>query len=524
MRFFKKCDNWAECIAGEMINIETGKHYFTNGKLIPLVMKDGNPEPRPAYLIYTRSKRTITVKYAAEGLIYMPIKVRYNEVEEVLRPKLKEMYKLAGYADENAVLLERRPIHTASGHFTSVTTMTAPKSDNDLKIRNMICCDGSVFRITSHTRAIFTWYYITEIRHFIDLILDYAQANKIPVYLQLLGIFYDPNNVTRFAHDQRYDSNMTLKDLRWTGNLIPQCMYGDINDVMKSITVLKQEDRDVAKDARRKKPAAKAPAKALTDAQKETYDLIGTAFRREYDNYHGHPGYFPGFNRDDVAIKLCIVRGPFFEIARWLGTRDTFGPMVPIDTLFGMTIYEVEYKQIKWPKTLRGPRESLPSSITENADFAQLKPQDFCQRCRTPIYDRGYAVFDNHETNMGIPYCVTCMHLRYNEHRLVDPKGSLLCKDMVLAHYKAPLTLEQVLNFLPNQNPTYRAILTETYDAYKHLSSENEKKGDTVLMSKSFIGITESLQDYDRMCAVWEKAGHVIPIKPVFMCSYVRIW
>lgn len=528
MRFFKKCDNWAECVAGEMINIETGKHYFTNGKLIPATIKDGKPEPRPAYLIYTRSKRTITVKYAAEGLIYVPVHVRFNEVEEALLPKLKEMYKLAGYANENAALLERRPIHTASGHFTSVTAMAAPKDEIDLEIRSMTFCGGSAGRITSHTKAIFTWYYITGIKAFINLVLDHTQANKIPVYLQLLGIFYDRENMTRFTHDQRYDSNVTLKDLRWTTNLIPQCTYGDINEVMKSITALKQEDREEAKDARKKKPAAlgnaKPAPKPAAKAQKESYNLIGTAFRREYDNYHDHPGYFPGFNRDDAAIKLCIVRGPFFEVARWLGYRDMFGPMVPIDTLFGLTIYEVEHKQIKWPKTLSGPLTSLPAAIAENADFALLKPQDFCQRCRTPIYDRGYAVFDNHETTTGIPYCVTCMHLRYNEQRLVDPKGSLLCKDKVLAHYKTPLTLERILNFLPNQDPTYRAILTESYDAYKHLANDNDKKGEIVLMSKSFIGIVDTLQNYDQMCAEWEKAGHVIPIKPVFMCSYVRIW
>ena len=521
MRFFKKCDNWMECVVGEMINIETGKHYFTNGKLIPAVMKDGKPEPRPAYLIYTRSKRTIAVKYAAEGLIYVPVKMLWTNLVQTWQQKLTEMYKLAGYADSYAALCERRPIHTASGHFTSVTAMAASAQEDPSQIRNFEPCCAVPHRITSHTKAIFTWYQITDMRTFIDLVLDHSQAHKIPVYLQLLGIFYDVNDMTRFAHDQRYDSNMTLKDLRWTTNLIPQCTYGNINEVMKSITALKQEDREEAKEVRRKKPGAKAAAKT---PQKEAYHLISTAFRREYDNYHDHPGYFPGFTRDDVAIKLCIVRGPFFEIARWFGVRDVFGPMVPIDTLFGVTIYEVEYNQIKWPKTLRGPLESLPTSITENADFAQLKPQNFCQKCRTPIYDQGYAVFENHDTDVGIPYCVTCMHLRYNEQRIVDPKGSLLCKDQVLAHYKTPVTMQQVLNLLPNKDPTYQAILGETYNAYKHLSSADDKKGETVLMSKSFIGMTDTLKAYDQLCAAWEANGHVIPIKPVFMCSYVRVW
>lgn len=515
MRFFKQCDNWLDCVVGEMINIETGKKYFDRGVLIPPTMKDGKPLPRPANLVFVRSKRTVTVKHASEGLLF--ITVDRDILVSKLEKRLDEMYKIAGYADSLAVFGERRPIHTAAGHFTSVTAMaTLPSS---ITLRAFHGLEAPV-KFRSHLGHMFTWYVVRTAKTFIELVLDYRASHLIPVYLQLLGICYDSSNMFRFEHDQRYDSTLTFGDIRWTQQLLHQCTYGDIRDVMKAINDMKQEGRDEAKEARKKKPAAKA-----SDAvQKETYTLISAALRREYDEFCGHPAYLPGYSRDDAAIKICVQRGPFFEISRWLGGSGMFGVMVPIDAMYGVNIYDVEFSQISWPDTLSGAVASLSDRILQNPKFTALQKHDFCQRCRTPIYDQGYAVFDSPNTNVGTPYCMTCMHLRYNEKGMIDLRGSLLCKGKVLAHYKTPLTLSQVLDMLPNQDPTYRAILTDNYEAYKYMASETDRSGTPVLVGAKFIGVCDSLSEYAKLCYTWEVAGHTIPIKPIYRCAYVRIW
>lgn len=491
MIIFTDKENALKCIVGAMINYETGLMYYKDGVLIPEEKDaDGKPKPRAPVACFVRKTRTITIKQFGHGLLMIP--GINHDLIGMIGKTLGYMYQNAGFRDASECLLKRRSVHTAAEHLSNVTTIPTPK---DIAPPTFTVRTFQLLNDSCNSQAAFTWLYPDNISDFIS-IMSHDTAGTIPVTLQLSGILYDPMGWFRFKNGETIVRNLTLRDFRWVdGQLASTCTYGNIMETMRA--------------------AVKTDLKPAADKQ---FPLLLNSTVREFDQYNKHPAYIPGFIRNDAGIHICPVRGPFFEIQKWLGRPEMFGDIVGIDSMYGAVIYEVEAEDVVW-EGLHGAYERVVKKVAENPEFQKLKPEQICQRCLVPLYDDAYIVFPDLSSKKGVPYCFTCMHQRYSETGMVDPRGTLLCNNKVLARFKPKLRMADVLALLPNQDPEYLEILQEKYTLYRYAEKENDKQGVSVASGDRWCGIEKSIRDYVQVCVRWEG----VPIKKLFMCRIVRV-
>lgn len=492
MIIFTDSKNWLECVVGAMINFETGLIYFKNGELVPEETGvDGKPKPRAPTAMYVRKTRTITIKQFGSGMLM--IAGINTELIARITEVLSKMYKLAGYEDSDGGLLRRRSVHTSAEHLSSITTMV--NKDNFEEG----CFNAREFRELGQgiapSGSAFTWYYAEDVDDFLS-VMDHESYDTIPVTLQLSGIVYDPIGWFRFQHGEIITRNLTFRDTKWVGNrLVQTCTYGNIVNTMRE-----------------------AVKHDLKPTNSKRFPLLLGITVKEYERHSRNPAYIPGFTNNDSGIHICAARGPFFEIHKWLGRPEMFSDVVGIDSMFSVTIYAVELKDIVW-EGLNGVYEKVTNTVAENARFKSLKPEQLCQRCLTPLYDDAYAVFADIDSKKGTPYCCVCMHQRYSESGLVDPRGNLLCNGKVLARFKPALKLADVLNMLPNQDQEYLDILQDKYTLHRYVEKENDKQGIFILRGSRFVGISKSLKKYVNLCIRWGN----LPPAGLFMCQVVKV-
>lgn len=493
MIIFTESKNWLDCVVGAMINFETGLLYYKNGELIPEEKdKDGKPKPRASSATYVRATRTITIKQFSSGLLMLA--TAGDPLLTSIAAKLNEMYVQAGFENADAPMYRRRCIHTAAEHLSSVTASIDERADPEGNVftpRRFINLGGS----TPRTGAGFTWYYTDSVDEFLS-VMDHDSYENVPVTLQLSGIIYDPMNWFQFRHGEVITRNLTLRDVRWISErLVKTCTYGNIMTIMND--------------------AVKNDLKPLGEKR---YPLLLGITVKEFDKHRKNPAYIPGFTNVDSGIHICPARGPFFEIHKWLGRPEMFSDVVSIDSMFGITIYDVLLKDITWAG-LRGTYERVPPKVLEKTTWKALKPEQICQRCQTPLYDDAYVVFPDLNSRQGTPYCAACMHQRYTDSGSIDPRGNLLCNGKVLARFKPTLKLTDVLVLLPNQDQEYLEILQDKYTLQRYVEKENDKNGLVVLRGTRFVGLTKALKKYVEVCVRWGK----VPAMAVFMCQPVRV-
>lgn len=494
MIIFTEPEKWLDCVVGAMINFETGLVYFKNGEFVPEELdKEGKPKPRAPAATFVRKNRTVTIMQFGSGLL-MIAKIS-SELINSIEGKLEEMYKKAGFSDSNGVLYKRRSVHTAAEHLSRITTVIA--EDQNTEEAPVISARRFV-ELNYHggrgLDAAFTWFYTNNIGDFLT-VMSYDSYDTIPVTLQFSGIIYDPMHWFHFKHGETITRNLTFHDVKWVrDNLVKTCTYGNIDEVMQE--------------------AVKCDLKP-TNAKR--FPLLLGVTVKEYERHCKNPAYIPGFTRDDAGIHICPTRGPFFEIHKWLGRPEMFSGNVHIDSMFGVIIYDVELKDIVWGE-LRGKYEKVPTKVAENTLFKSLKPEQVCQRCQIPLYDRAYAVFPDMNSRVGTPYCPTCMHQRYTETGLVDMRGNLLCKGKILASFTPALKLTDVLMMLPNQDQEYLDILQDKFTVHRYVEKENDKGGFVLVRGTRYIGLTGSLRAYIEVCIRW---GNITPTK-LFMCQVVQ--
>jgi hypothetical protein len=485
-------------VVGEMINLETQCKFYELGELVAGATRAAYPVFRQDLPGGVRG-RTVTIR-AAEGMIMLPsvTKDLYTQLDQ----QLTVMYQEAGFTDSIEVFRRRRVLSAHSRHFTSLSAqLSYPAAPPEISSPNQTTPDGKALHqyrayvpmsgFDSGTEAAFVWYLAGGYEEWIT-VLGHTHAEVIHPIVQTTSIMVDGGNwTTGLAHGGQIMRLITWRDLMAGSRIREVGTWGPPQAVMRVLETSEDLGDDPRKNAR---------------------------LQTEWRQFRTHPGYFMGYTCGAHVIRLCVIRGAIFEIARHLAKPSMFEPTVlTIDSMMSASIYDIDASQITWNPELG------TTSACAHMEPHHLEPQDRCHRCRMPLYGEYYVLFDTLDTNVGTPYCRVCPHLRYTPEGEIDPRGQSLWRSKILGRTRHTRTLDEVLSWLPNQDPVYldilRAAESRTFKILQYRLPDSDKVVCTLLGNDEWAGLYKhNMIQYLEHAMEWR-----MPLRSTFPCDLVGL-
>jgi hypothetical protein len=430
MRYFDNSDGkWFHKVAGEMMNLETGKKLYSKGVRKPIEIKKAKSYPRFQYDGIT------TTIIASMGVVYLPNHMDLHDTSRQLFQTLNEFsikYCRELRTDESHL---NRYTHLESGndHFTSLkaknnlldTSFGKGPFDN---LMRRIYVPNTSERLDKLVGSRFTWFVLNH-DNLLDNIENYINP-RIPIAAQLTSILYDPNKHFNYTDNYVLDDNITFRNLRICKGIISVNAFMDLT---RDVMAIKTEIDDLEEVG----PECKVLPKYI-GAIKELQSY--------FKNYSKYPEFIPGFTLNEWNIKLCSKRRGRFEIIRQFGDFTIYNTNTKVVIYPIKDIYEVSYDEI---------------TISNGPD----RSNTVCKKCNTPLYDDCYGLF-NKDSSICEAYCPVCMHASFNETGYYASDGAMIYKTQsgkVVGRFTYPVTVNAVIDSIPGIDDTIRDILKASF-------------------------------------------------------------
>ena len=439
--------NYSEAIkdiTAEGFNLEAGKQYYQNGKLI-----HNNKKLLP-YPTFTIDNISVTIK-ASMAFIFVPNKImgvfckNFKTSIIAASDQFKTMYgfdHLQTYSSleinsDHFTLLKSK--HNIEGCLTS-----NPNFENSKRRIFVNENNDKLDKIIGLSR--FTWV-IYSIEQFMDDLVNW-HSRKIPISCQLISIFYDPDKLLNLENGELRISNLTFREFNLCNKLLNVCSYGSLDDHF----VDKYKDTEPHQNF-------------------EIFELMQT-INLESDK----PEFLAGWYDTDLSIALCEKRKAGFEIIRQLGDFSIYaGNSTILMEKVNQPIYLVDYQDIN--------------------------TGDRCAKCNTPLHGDIYIICPDKKSNTGIPYCPICLHSSFDsETSKYHPDGILLyTTDDIIVRTSYPTTTKQIIDSLPIDDVVKDII----YQSYQPLCIESYYNSKAIYINhanltsqKKYIGWNGDINQY----------------------------
>ena len=482
MKYFngESGENFMKLILSEAFNLEAGKVYYENGKLI-------GSNKSPLYPSFVVDKIRTTIK-TNMGFIFVPRRLIENFQRGFKAGLLDMTYEFKSKFGFDH-LQTYSPLETGSDHFTvlkvkhNLDETTSHKYMYNNYKRYVYVNEGfdRLDKIVGNAR--FTWIlYTIE-----QLIEDFSSINirKIPIECQLVSILYDPDYLISLPNNYLQISNLTLRNFKVTKNSLALCTYGVIND-------------------------------EFVEKYNETTNQIIKDLIDQYNNHKLKPEYHPGWYPTYASLVLCEKRKGAFEIIRHHGNWNMFMSVsmgyMPIVPLI-QAVYEIEYKDI----------------VIDNSPYG--KSNSLCFNCDTPLYDDIYLIFKSKATNIAAACCPVCMHGKFDmESKTFSISGTLLYHNQnIIGRTIYPRKASELINAIDTDDivkeiliASFNSSYTDNYNMLRamHLNFPKSNGG------KKLIGWNGSLGTYipyanDSFSDVYHKFSKKEDTKKYLESSYI---
>lgn len=389
----------------EAFNLEVGKIVYENNKLLVDINTINNATNYPSFIL-DDIKTTLKTNM---GFIYVPnvmIEKFINDFKYSITKMDIEFMNTFNYDH----LQVYSALETMNDHFTVTKvkhnydqTMIVSKNNTKLHLRRKIYYNKGgdrLEKIIGESR--FTWV-IYSLEQFMIDIANYDHR-KIPITSQLVSILYDPCKLINLQNNTILIKNLTFRNFHICNNILNIFTYGELTkNYIEHFT---------------------KPENMMT-----TLVLDYLFILRDQMKY---PEFLPSWiGTIQYRILLCEKRKAGFEIIRHLGDRNlyphtwTYFPINKIEN----NIYDVSLNDI-----------TLYS--------------DHCEKCRTPLYDDIYVVFNNKNVTTGTGYCAICLHSWFDElSGVYSYQGIPLYKSTdIIARVKFTRTITEIINMIQVDN------------------------------------------------------------------------
>ena len=426
-------------ILSECFNIEAGKVYSQNGKLL----SEDEMKKAPGYPTFTIDNIKTNIK-SNMGFIFVDqkyIETFRREFENgiiELSQEFKEKMKYDHLQIYSA-------FETGSEHFTTLKikhkydgTDCSKQTSFTKRIIYINNTFDKLDKLVGVARFLWVIYSIDQFMHDLQNI----ENRLIPISCQLVSVFYDTEKLINLNDGELKVSNLTFRDFNFCQNILTISSYGEINEAFL-IKFAKTEDKTL----------------------KTMIEYLNLNLKK--------PEYLAGWNFQDFPLIICEKRKAAFEIIRHLGNANIYdSKIIPINAI-DQIIYESAYNDIVIDK----------SNIQKN--------NDICINCDTPLYDDIYVVCPNKKSNIGKAVCPICLHSYFIPGtQIVASTGEKLYNSSdIITRVKYPRTVQQVIESIKVDKivkhillSLYQPIQKDTVDRnyitalYLNFKSPNQKK------------------------------------------------
>lgn len=442
MRYF---NNSIQDIISEAFNIEAGKEYSKNNKLV----YSKNTSLYPVFEI----DGVVTNIKSNMGFIFLPGSLVENFTHDFMKgiTSMESAFEsLSGFNH----LQTYSALETGSDQYTLVKVknrleLSAIGTNIPGIIKRRIYINENndkLERIVGTAR--FTWV-IYSIEQFTNDLFNFLNR-KIPISCQLVSIMYDPFKIINLQDKKIYIDNLTFKNFYACKNLLNICTYGEINS-------------------------------EFLEKYKNTENTSIMSLIRDINNYKNIPEFMPEWLNENM-ISLCEKRKGAFEIIKHLGKWNIFRNSIMFNyvhiDILSINVYIVKYEDI----------------IIDNID----KENNICANCNTPLYDDIYVLFKNPQSNIGKSYCAICMHCQYNEDGTICRNGyKIYSSTDILARTIYPVKVSQIISTIKTSAIVQEILLL----SFSSMHMEYDDETNIFLLkssSKNYIGWPYDLNSYNK--------------------------
>lgn len=390
-------------IAGEMLNLECGKHFYNRGKWIASTVAPAYPE------IFDETdpgkRYSVRIK-ATYGTLYLPDVDSIDKCRGIIRKIMDIISKeILNHPEVKTALKSLCTIDTNSQGLTAVKAKTI--SEKCHANSHHIFVHGTI-PPTEFYQRIFTWssnplntnnvlrstipcgrfiWCITPLQELYSFIGREIIASEANMSL-VTSIVYDNINVLNLPDDALWFKSLRLSIFVHFGTFKNILAYGDFTGIRsKDIMSIGSIDEP--------KPFGSSLVSNIHEAVKHAWKY----YKQEEHKAVHYPGYIPETHTSKNTIIYNTVFKTAWEIMRWFS--PLWYKLFPSDHCIGANL-------------LREFRESDIKKLY-TVDYNDVKitnssGNDKCELCMSPLYDDIYCLFASKSNNSCKAFCPLCLH------------------------------------------------------------------------------------------------------------------
>jgi hypothetical protein len=364
-------------IAQEMLNMETGRKLFENGRWIDRKQHMNYP------MINSPDKKSVVRIKPSYGVLYLPVNAdNYEKFANSLLKAIKR--EVDAHPLIKDLLGAYHTVNSSTFGFTNLraknklqsTLVTGPTLSADYDespgylrvLRYETIFEHLPFMATFFRYSKFVWTILS-----IEELYQTIFTKSIPMDSQislLFSIVYDSEGVMTWNDGTTWNEDLSLECFKPCGRISHTTKYGDLSNV-------------------RIEDIPKHHESGITDL------LKNMRASRDY------PGDIPTWTAFGCAITYNTIQRADIEIKRWLSPK--WGEL-----FFDSISSHFACHQLKpW----RG------SDILYKVEYADVNiineiDGDLCRLCETPLYDDIYCIFPDAQSVDCYAYCPICIQMR----------------------------------------------------------------------------------------------------------------
>lgn len=427
-------DVWQR-VAGEMLNLECGKHFYTRGKWIasststayPEIFDETDPDKR----------YSVRIK-ATQGTLYIPDIDSIDKCRRIIRKIMDIISKeILNHPEVKIALKSLSTIDTDNQGFTALKAKT--NSEKCYTNSHYIFEQGS-HPPTEFYQRVFTWsanplnaanilratiphgrfvWCITPLQELYSFIGREGISSQANMSL-VTSIIYDNDNILNLHDDALWFKSLRLSIFNHFGTFRNILAYGDFAGV---------KFKDI-----------KNTESSLVSDIHDTVKYAWKYYKQEERKTAHYPGYIPELHTTKDNIIYSTVFKTAWEIMRWfsplwykLFTLDQRGAGVNLVREFRESdrkkLYAIDYADVQ---------------------IINSTSNDKCELCSSPLYEDIYCLFSSKTSNSCKAFCPLCLHAcfqRSPNSLPVDLTPDNIRDNISMGNeYSAPLYIQDLYN------------------------------------------------------------------------------
>lgn len=405
MRYIRQTtdDIWQR-IAGEMLNLECGKHFYDRGKWIASTTASAAPA-YPEIFDETDSDKRYSVRIKATyGTLYLPDVDSVDGCRRIIRKIMDIISKeILNHPEVKTALKSLCTIDTDNQGFTALKAKTI--SEKCYTNSHYIFEQGS-HPPTEFYQRIFTWsanplnaagilwttipygrfvWCITPLQELYSFIGRESISSQANMSL-VTSIVYDNNDVLTLPDDALWFKSLRLSIFTHFATFKNILAYGDFIGV---------KFKDL-KDINEPKEAESHPVSDIHDTVKHAWKY----YKQEKRKVAHYPGYIPELYTTKNNIIYSTVFKTAWEIMRW------FSPLwcklfTSDQRCAGVNLVR-EFRE--------SDRKKLYVIDYADVQIINSTSNDKCELCNSPLYEDIYCLFSSKTNNSCKAFCPLCLH------------------------------------------------------------------------------------------------------------------